>query len=413
STAGTRFASFKIPNGVEVYGGFPANTNRAVLETDIAARDVITDATILSGDLDNTNTISSGDAYHVVFTKNTDSTTLIDGFFITGGNANGTTINANGGGFYNDGNGLNNTSTPLIRNCSISDNAATEGAGLYNNGNSGTSSPTLVNCIFSNNTATSGGGLYNNGDNGVSSPTLVNCTFSSNSATNGGGLYNNGINSGTSNPTVRNTIFWANTGNSWFNNAANTDVAYTLVSESGTATITTGDYAGTTAGLGMIYATDPLFTNAVSGTFTLQSNSPAIDAGSSAAVEITTDITGNPRVRDCEVDLGAFESVSAAIPEVSVTVSPVQIAEDNGGTTINFTFNTSRVGCTNLRVSFSVSGTATYNEDYYLIRGANIFTATGGEIAIPAGQTSATLVLQVQQDAIFEADETIVIAITD
>lgn len=56
------------------------------------------------------------------------------------------------------------------------------------------------------------------------------------------------------------------------------------------------------------------FVNASGGNFRLQSNSPAIDRGSNAAIAgVTTDLAGNPRIVDgnrdgtATVDLGAYE----------------------------------------------------------------------------------------------------------
>ena len=73
------------------------------------------------------------------------------------------------------------------------------GGGMYNE----SSSPTVRNTIFSANSALSGGGMANE----YSSPALTNVTFSANSANeyNGGGMYND-----VSSPTIRNTIFTNN-----------------------------------------------------------------------------------------------------------------------------------------------------------------------------------------------------------
>ena len=62
-----------------------------------------------------------GNSYHVVYTKNVDSTTIVDGFCITGGNANSFSQNS-GGGWYNDGSGSGNRSNPTITNVVISGN---------------------------------------------------------------------------------------------------------------------------------------------------------------------------------------------------------------------------------------------------------------------------------------------------
>jgi hypothetical protein len=85
TTTGSRDITFHIPDGVTIEGGYNASTG---------TRDITANVTTLSGDIDNNNTLDDGNAYHVVLTttasSNTTSTIKIDGFAITGGNANGT-----------------------------------------------------------------------------------------------------------------------------------------------------------------------------------------------------------------------------------------------------------------------------------------------------------------------------------
>jgi hypothetical protein len=146
-----------LKNGVAIYGGF------AGTETALSQRNLKINATILSGDIDKDNTITNN-AYHVTTASATNSTAVIDGFTITGGNASD-----NGGGM------LNNSGSPIISNCTFSGNRAALGGGLYNN----TASPTITNCIFSGNAATDRGGAM---CNGFSSLSLINCTISGNAA---------------------------------------------------------------------------------------------------------------------------------------------------------------------------------------------------------------------------------------
>ena len=341
--ADAREATFQIPDGVEVYGGFPATATGTVTPADIAARDFTADETILSGDLDNNNAISGGDACHVVFTKNVSSITLVDGFTITGGNANTIYgVNSRGGGWYNEGDG--NVSNPILRNCGFSRNSANfGGGGMCNDGRNGTSSPMLINCSFTENNAQNGGGMYNDGrtTSGTSSPILTNCSFTKNTATDGGGMLNDAGRGGTSNPVVRNSIFWENnavSANSWFNNSTSSlNVAYTLVEETSAGALS----GGTSTGAGMIYAQDPLFTNATSGTLTLEPDSPAIDAGNDAALPagVTTDLAGNQRIQGSAVDMGAFETSPAPPtkpvdnpPTILQPVAPTDLTATGTGT---------------------------------------------------------------------------------
>jgi beta-galactosidase len=125
-------------------------------------------------------TIDGTGYYHVVLcVSGEDGNTILEGFTITGGNANGTFPDNCGGGMYN------NVSTPTVSNCIFSGNTASyRGGGMYNYN----SSPAIWNCTFSGNTASDrGGGMYNHNYSG---PTVDNCTFSGNSAGDGGGMYN-------------------------------------------------------------------------------------------------------------------------------------------------------------------------------------------------------------------------------
>ena len=121
-----------------------------------------------------------GGAYHVVQCVNgEDANTILEGFTITGGNADGPdAADKLGGGMYNK------NSNPMVINCTFSGNSASRyGGGMYNS----YSSPTVTGCTFTGNSTTYGGGMYNYN----SSPTVTNCTFSDNSANaDGGGMYN-------------------------------------------------------------------------------------------------------------------------------------------------------------------------------------------------------------------------------
>ena len=160
-------------------------------------------------------------AYHVVqCISGEDANTVLEGFTITGGNANGIDETEQGGGMYNNGSSpsvtncifrgnkagygggmLNDSSSPTVTDCTFIDNTATRFGGGIENYNGG--SPTVTNCLFSGNTAEDGGGLINNG----CSPTITNCTFGGNAATEfGGGMYNGN----TSNPAVSDCNFTNN-----------------------------------------------------------------------------------------------------------------------------------------------------------------------------------------------------------
>ena len=164
-----RTATFQLVKGVALYGGF------AGAETTREQRDWSARQTMLSGDIDHndvtaggvvtdTARISGSNAYHVVSSAGVTTTAVLDGFTITGGNANGSDfLHRQGGGMYNDG------SSPTLSNVTFSGNRASYNGGGMSNYNY--SNPTLSNVTFSGNSASyNGGGMFNN----VSSPTLSN-----------------------------------------------------------------------------------------------------------------------------------------------------------------------------------------------------------------------------------------------
>ncbi|MEO8802348.1 MAG: hypothetical protein ABI304_11715, partial [Rudaea sp.] len=225
--------SFNIRPGVAVYGGFAGIST----ETQRSNRDPVANITVLSGDIDGNDTIDSNgidkvstdivgsNSYHVVFMDGTKGTrvtasTVLDGFTISGGDANSAGINDgvyeyNGGGLYCFGAATDHECSPTFSNITFSgNNAKYYGGAMYNDGyDTGASSPSLSNVTFSGNSAGYGGGaMYNSGSSGTSSPTLSNVTFSGNSATSssgtgGGAMYNDGTSGGTSNPALSNVTF--------------------------------------------------------------------------------------------------------------------------------------------------------------------------------------------------------------
>jgi hypothetical protein len=195
-----REATFQLVNGVALKGGYAG-----VGAKDPHDRDTELYETVLSGDLignDGPDFLDNGEnSYHVVTGSGTDLSTVLDGFTIRGGHANGPVwpeYGSIGAGIIID------AGSPTVANCLVTGNLALEAAGgmenLYG------SSPTVSNTIFAGNAAgILGGGMENYSD---SNPTITNCTFDNNTAAiRGGGMYN-GSNS---NPTVTNCAFTANT----------------------------------------------------------------------------------------------------------------------------------------------------------------------------------------------------------
>lgn len=208
TTQKDRSIAFIIPSGVKVYGGFNGN------ETSVGQRDVRYQKSILSGNIGLKNDISDN-SYTVVFIKNADKSTLLDGFVVSDGNADGAGPSADkercGAGIYIEGTGSGNESSPVIQNCIFQNNIARDGGAAYVNGRGGICNPTFINCEFQNNKVDlDGGAVFNDGRHkGVANPVFQNCLFSSNKANYGGALCNYG-GKGQCNPNIKNCIFRSN-----------------------------------------------------------------------------------------------------------------------------------------------------------------------------------------------------------
>ena len=196
-------------------------------------------------------TIDGTGYYHVVqCVSGEDANSIIEGFTITGGNANGTGSNSYGGGMYCE------NSSPTVTNCTFSGNQAGEdGGGMFNNN----SNPTLTNCLFFNNYAADvGGGMLNS----YSDPNITNCTFSGNSA----GRVAGGMHTYYSRATVTNCILWGNTPDE-------------ISDTNSTPNVTYSDIQGGWSGEGNIDA-DPCFANPGNDDYHLKSEAGRWDPNS-------------------------------------------------------------------------------------------------------------------------------------
>ena len=201
-----RNASFQIPDGVAIYGGFLGH------ERSRDQRDWTRNRTVLSGEIGDP-TSTQDNSYTVVLTRNVSSQTIVDGFVITAGKANegdaqAGTPQRSGAGWFNDGSYGN--SSPTIANCEFFDNYAREGAGLYNYAYQGVCKPSIINCRFAENLAAlEGGAMLNNGNSGVCIPRITNCVFIENEAMYGAGITNRGAH-GESRPIISESAFTRN-----------------------------------------------------------------------------------------------------------------------------------------------------------------------------------------------------------
>ncbi len=236
-TVGNRLATFPLPDGVTLLGGF-AGCGAA----DPEERDFVAYETILSGDLNGNDGPDfanyADNSYHVVTYAVPNAYAVLDGFTVSGGNADGTgppgTVTNQGGAVHirqgqtkciaggpvlrncrfranwADHHGAVNDHgfATRIENCSFEDNyAGTQGAGLLVH----SGSPTITHCKFINNvTLGDGGGLWMSHDPDPSCPAtnapyIVNSLFTGNHADRGGGAYNE-----FSSPTLDGCTFTAN-----------------------------------------------------------------------------------------------------------------------------------------------------------------------------------------------------------
>lgn len=180
--AGGREQSFLVPSGVRVFGGF-AGTETSPGQRNADSR------TVLSGDIGLPGN-PADNCFHVVSFRGAASGTLLDGFCIQSGNANGEGDAAVGGGVHNDGRAQ--ASSPLLRNCVFTKNLGSNGAAFYNDARGGKCSPRFEGCVFMENEAgLDGGAVFNDGrEGGVCSAVFTGCHFARNVATYGGGVFN-------------------------------------------------------------------------------------------------------------------------------------------------------------------------------------------------------------------------------
>ncbi len=218
--------TFEIFPGVAVYGGF-AGTESARSERDPQAN-----VTILSGDIDgnddsnnldgnsideSSTAITGSNSCHVVSLDGSGGTpitaaTVLDGFVITGGDAESATPGCEplGGGLRCTGAGAGSRCSPRLSGLVFQGNRAQFGGAMFDDGYSGESSPSLTDVTFRGNRASDyGGAMYNYGETGVSSPVLEQVTFSGNSALDGGAMYNEGLR-GESSPSLVNVTLSGN-----------------------------------------------------------------------------------------------------------------------------------------------------------------------------------------------------------
>jgi predicted outer membrane repeat protein len=326
-----RFYHFRMIDGVQIYGGFAGTENPNLF--DLADRDFVTNETILSGDLngdddfDVTNdgyqgTTGDENCYHVLFHPSGYGLTeaaVIDGFTITGGNADGLDgLHDLGGGIYNYQN------EPIFRNLILRDNYADGGGAMYIYN----CSPIITNALIVNNVSDFGGAIW---IREFAIPILTNVTIARNHGYYGGGIFINGF----SDPVMNNSIIWGNT----------SDDSGRQVYISSVSTLTL-NYCNYSDELGDIlvsqFATfialnsitdNPLFVDAANEDFRLFGVSPAVDAGDNSYNSETSDVRGQDRIQNTTIDMGAFEWTEGVDP---LCPSNVFVSDDFDNETVGW-----------------------------------------------------------------------------
>jgi hypothetical protein len=353
SAADDATATFSIPPGVRIYGGF------AGTETSLQQRDWVAHEVVLSGSR------SSGDDCHRVVTFDgletpIGASTVLDGFLVEKGSEAGILVfqasptirhclsrHHRGPGLSVVGGG------PRIERCSFLNNAAAAGGGVslmdaanvvlldvIISGNTAAShgggmlaansSFSMVNCQVSGNTAATGGGIYSSSGTG----SLVNGTIVANASSGAAGA---GLNSLGTAWTLGNGIFWGNRAGGIGGESA--QLSFTggtrLVRHSaidGLAVLTGNSNQGHY----------PLFIAPVEasaapttlGDFSLQPCSPAIDAGDgNLTLALPADLAGNRRSVNLDVDLGAYEFQGSAASKLAITSQPSDVLACGAGST--------------------------------------------------------------------------------
>lgn len=332
-SVGDRSATFQLVNGVELYGGYRGCPGGDCLSGDPNERAIDDFESLLSGDLagDDDSVGNGENTFHVVTGTGTDHTSIIDGFTITGGNANGAdAVDKWGGGL------LNHSGSPTVVNCRFIGNTAEQrGGGVFNH----VGASKFASCSFIGNTSgLEGGAMYNRTKSGLRldncafigneadyggsvyswdyvTATLVNCTFAANTALFGAAIACDSLDqTRPSTLEFANCVIWDGVDGVWNNDGSMIQIVYS-------------DVQGGWPDVGNIYS-EPLFrdvagADGVPGTsdddVRLSPGSPCIDAGNNEVVIEETDLGLDPRLVDDTdtpdagygtppiVDMGAYE----------------------------------------------------------------------------------------------------------
>jgi len=314
SSAQDRKNAFHVDSDMIIKGSYNSSTdvrdynNPSILSGDFNVDDVIT------GNGPNLNiSNNSENAHHVLITANLSNASLLDGFLIQGGNADGVdplqysneSISSSSGGGM-----VNFSSSPIVTNTALIGNSSSISGGGMCNYNS---SPLQTNSVFALNASGLGGAIFNHG----SSPMTTSTTFYGNQATIDGGIHN-ALNSL---PSLNNSVMYNN----------GTDIG----NASGGAITGANNFsenflqAGFTAltASPFLEALDPDGIDDILGTeddgLVPAADSPLREAGDNSLNFLAVDIAGQQRIRENTIDVGAYEGRCALTLTLGMDDSPL------------------------------------------------------------------------------------------
>lgn len=182
-----RTVTFPVRSYLHVFGGFLGNAHPSGGETSRSQANPIVNVTTLSGAVNISG--KHDNAYHVVLLREPDgplfqNRTIIDGFTITGGNANGALKNAVGGGVIAFPHS-HTPQRPLFTRCTFLENRSTAAGGAAS---ISSRSAEFRDCLFKNNESrgnglsvdVGGGAIHSALFEGGNSLTIVKCRFEGN-----------------------------------------------------------------------------------------------------------------------------------------------------------------------------------------------------------------------------------------
>lgn len=327
----SRSIAFTLSSNLRMYGGFNGT------EATLAERDIKANPTILSGDIlgndnanvSNTDPTRADNSYHVIEYSGAVTGVRVDGFVISGGNANGSTPQQKRGAAIFSQNASNGITTSLnFWNCTIEKNSATDTAVFYHDLTSGVTNTisqiNFNNSIIRNNYSVDQANVFLVGNRHFSLFSRVaftGCLIYDNVSVNSAAFIKvwsssyGGAVGGAAYFFIKNSTITENSGNNDKVSEIVNGFSYecqlynSIIYNNGSTSPFNHSPAATALIGGNYMLTDPLFVDAPSDNFRISSSSFAVDSGDNSEVPafLTTDIAGNNRFFNTTVDMGAYE----------------------------------------------------------------------------------------------------------